>query len=69
MQRALAELNSESIDKSKLEEAGLALKSKIEEFGELQANVKVIKFATQDLTVRRIKLGDCHVQESLAYRK
>jgi len=39
----------------------LALKTKIEELGELHNSVSLIKFATADLTIRRVKLGDCHV--------
>ena len=69
MKSALSALSSDSSEKIKIEEAGLRLKAKMEEFGELHNSVSLIKFATADLTIRRVKLGDCHVQESLAYRK
>lgn len=59
--QALSALNSDSSEKTKLEEGALALKIKMEELGELHNSVSLIKFATADLTIRRVKLGDCHV--------
>lgn len=72
MKLALEAITTNTLDKAKLEEAGLALKKKIEDLkvlGQLHNSVNVIKFATEDLTIRRVKLNDCHVHDSIDHRK